>query len=1034
MKKTGIFGFLRYGLLIVLLLLFVVSALSAYDTANEDTYVIADFSESADGFTPLENVYSVRRRMLSLGGENRQLLDATSYGVLPGDMRSVTAKFTESLDLSKYRKIKYDIFVPLYTADPNAVYYTRLTLNTGDGESIKKLSIITGGEWNTVEVDISAYVGRANIVSAEIAVTIDTTVTKRNTYSFYIDEILADGVIDKELSERFLFDVYSLTGGTSTLSSDKKRIVMVPSQTEDMMLEASVSLPEMLHTANALRIKLVNNTESDQFTLYYSTSDTQVSTEDKSIVIPISKNDEPQYVYAYVGDISMLNNIKLVFAPGTGSIELLAVSPVVQYRAEEYDICGSVNSCFINDDLATVSFIGVVDRDTAIENQSGQIAIYAYDGGTLPTDEELRSMKPLTTGLMSARFELKWLIPRDNPHAVNSAFIAVIVSEDGGYKLIEKPFYLTNPERLSDVSIALRGDSKGFAASDISLVGDSDAGITIIELDTNDAFASKSEGVQYIYNGKAYYINEKYLDTLTEKINVLSEAGAQVLLRFTGWTREYAAHLNDAYSTDDYFNHAKMADADDGADYIGALAAYVAENLCRGGQVIGVILGSGENIIGDGESVFNAAMYTAKNLRSIYMNLAAVNSSAKVYVSLTDLVISDCTVCSNEIGISEYLPMLIKVVAEYGDFPWELAIEKIYREDKNEESEYLDVTDCDFVRDILRTYRCINKRIIFCDPVYKAPFLSLEEKLKSFIIGYYSALFDNYIDAYIVDTADSGRDFLQTVRLIDTLKQDNVSTVVKELFETDDILDLFNGVDSNKLGVKHLSSSEASTSVPDNIRGRFPYYKFSGISSIGNIQPGYYSKSFRIVSDTGNVLSAPLDGALYGDSVSPEWMGIFHRFECAEDFSLTPVLELTLKLTKVKPTTLSPVPVKLVLFGENERFEAYGEVIPGEWTTLYIDVGKNFTSSDSVSGLQILVGGGEINSGSLSLKSLDGLSREYNDESLENLIEEARAKRQSPDSESDYTKFLWIGGGIVVGALTVIVIVLLSRKKEDSDE
>ena len=1035
MKNTGIFGFLKYGLAFSLLLLCTVPALSVNaDIAGDNAYVIADFSKSADGFAPLENVYSARYRKLTLGGEERLLLDVTSYGVMPGDMRSVRAKFDEPLDFSKYRKIRYDIFVPEYAADPNAVYYTRLTLNKSDGSSIKYLGLVTGGEWSTVEVDISAYGDRSNIVSAEIAVTIDTTLPKRNAYSFYIDEIYADEIIDRELSERFLFDVYSLTGGTATLSADKKSILMVPSQTEEMMLEALVSLPEMFREANALRIKLINNTEADKVTLYYSTSDTLVSTEDKSVVIPISKNGEAQYVYAGVGDVSMLNSIKLVFAPGTGSVELLSISPIMQYKADEFDTCGSVNSCFINDDLATVSFIGVIDRDTAIENQSGQIAIYACDGGTLPTDEELRSMTPLTTGLMSARFDLKWQIPRDNPHAANSRFIAVILREDGGYTLIEKPFYLSNPERMAKMSASLSADLKGFSATDISLVGDSNAGITLLELDFGEAFASKSEGFQYIYNGRAYYLNENYLDSIVQKTDAFYGAGVQVLLRFKGMTQEYAAELTDLYLSDSYFNYAKMTDADAGADYIGALSAYVAENLCHEKKIIGVIYGSLENVVSVDKSISDSVAYTADSLRRIYMNLAAANSSAKLYVSLTDLMTSEYTVDSEEMGVAEYLPLLIQKTEEYGQFPWELSIEKVYRDEKSEGAEYIDITDCSQVCDILRTYGCMGKRIIFCDSTYKLQTVSFEEKLKSLVVGYYSALFEGQIDAYIADAAENGAVISEAMRLIDTADEEKITSVAANLLGVESVFTLFSDFDANRLASKRLTYCEASTFAPENTRGRFEYYKFSGISSIGDIHPGYYSKSLRIVSDTGNVLSAPLDGTLYGDSVNPEWMGIFHRFEYAEDFSLTPILELTMKLTKVKPTTLAPVPVKLVLLGDHERFEAYGEVIPGEWTTLYIDVGNNFSSADSVAGLQILVGGGEISAGSLSLKSLDGLSREYNDESLESLVEESREKRQASAPKDDYTKFLWVGGGIVVAAATVIVIALLSRKREEIDE
>ena len=472
MKKSCMCGLVCFLFAAILIFALAVPTVGAPEVDAADEYIIADFSSSSFGWSPSENVYSARRRWLSLGERDGFVLDATSYGAFPEDMRSVKGSFAEPIDLSKYRRINYSIFVPIYTADPDAVYYTRLTLTTEGGEEIKHLALVSGGEWNTVSVDIGRYPDRSKIVSVQVSATIDSIKSVRGTYSFYIDDLVADEKIDRELSERFLFDAFSLTGGTVTYNSEKNSLLMVPSRTDLMCLEASLVLPEFTRGANALRINLINNTASDKLTVYYSTSDTEANTEDKSLVIPISKSTEDQYCYAYVGDISMLHDIKLVFDPGEGSIELLSITPVTQYVQPKYDTCGSVNSCFISDDLTTVTFIGQISREVAIENQSGQIAIYAWDGDDIPGAEELNLMSPLATGLMSARFELEWHIPLDTSDDVINRFIAVIVGENGEYKLIEKPFYLSNPERMAKISNALVPDKKAFAADDISLVGE----------------------------------------------------------------------------------------------------------------------------------------------------------------------------------------------------------------------------------------------------------------------------------------------------------------------------------------------------------------------------------------------------------------------------------------------------------------------------------------------------------------------------------------------------------------------------------
>ena len=50
----------------------------------------------------------------------------------------------------------------------------------------------------------------------------------------------------------------------------------------------------------------------------------------------------------------------------------------------------------------------------------------------------------------------------------------------------------------------------------------------------------------------------------------------------------------------------------------------------------------------------------------------------------------------------------------------------------------------------------------------------------------------------------------------------------------------------------------------------------------------------------------------------------------------------------------------------------------------------------------------------LTVGGIDGLSRDYNDESLESVISEERAKKRAPESEDAYRAYLWIGGGVIV--------------------
>ena len=123
--------------------------------------------------------------------------------------------------------------------------------------------------------------------------------------------------------------------------------------------------------------------------------------------------------------------------------------------------------------------------------------------------------------------------------------------------------------------------------------------------------------------------------------------------------------------------------------------------------------------------------------------------------------------------------------------------------------------------------------------------------------------------------------------------------------------------------------------------------------------------------------------------------------------------------------------MKIILNGENERFEATAEIPVGEWTTLYVDT-SDFTQAKDTRGLRIFVDGGAVSSATLKIKSIDGHSSEYEDESLAKVIESTRQKRINPDAAVDYSAYLPVALGALVVVATVIVVVLL-RKRHDKD-
>ncbi len=1013
-----------------LTIIFVLPVL-ADDFSDGDIYMIESFDASVGAFRAGKNIHKTAMEKMTVSDSadesyERSCLRAVGAYAALGELRCVYAEFPSPIRLDDYRSVVYDIYVPLCEEDPEAVYYSRITLFSSDGSSTESLVDVTGGEWCRVEADISKWGGRDEVVSMEIACVVDTANLKYSADGFYVDDIYACDKVDLAVSSRLLFDKYELNGAAGAMSDDGV-LLLNASSFEPFSLSADVFAPELLYDANSLRIKLSNSTMSEVLTVCYTTSDSQANTEDKVVTVPIKPMSGPSYYYAYVGDVSMLRSIELRFNDGGGNVELYSISAVTLPKAEEYESCGNVSICRLSDDRSTVSFYGEIDRDTVLNNQDGRISVYIYESDTLPTAEELLSLEPVVSGEMTTRFELNWNLPADNPYACYSRFIAVVTDTDGNYKLISRPFYIDNPGggRLSDKS-AFAADVKGFSAGDISIVGETDSGLTVLCADIRLAFASPSEGVPFLYNKGTYYINKEYTEQLSKKIEVLNRNGVSVLLRCIGWERSAMEELAALYSAD------TANDESAGSDFTGAFGSYIADTWCADGSVAGVILGDRENIIQGGASVSDMLSYTARELSKMYFNITSRNSGARVYISVTDLMDVELSTNVSELPLNDYFTALSLETAQYGNYGWEIAVEIRERaEDIGDGT--IDANNCAPLTELLHRLLWDSKNIIFCDSTYEESSARMSALTKQYVIGYYSAYFNDRVDAYIAIAGNRAAAIAEAVKCIDTTEADVIISSALMTLESGSIADIVKGYDESKLTRRSLGYSDAFNNAPDGIKGSYSYFVFNSASSISMIDLGYYCGDMHIVRDDTPSLSAQLSSVLYNDSLRAGWMGVSHRFKDAESFDNTPIIAVTLKLQNVAPAGLTSVPVKLVLHSENGRFESSGKVYSDEWTTVYFDV-EDFDEIEDITSLQILAGDGKLESASLLIKDIKGLSYEYDDDSLSDVIAKERLRKRTPDETVTSDTYLWMGGAVLLLVVTVVIVVLLSRKKSDYRE
>ena len=1004
--------------------------------AADNSLMLNDFTKNTGEWVAGDNTRETVVGFYDFGdGDVRECLEVVSYNLTVRLLRSVRAEFNEPLDLTEYRKFSYDIYALPFEPDPFAEYYTRVVLYAEDGSSAENIVQINSGEWNTVSVDLGTWSGRDNIVSAEISLTLLTESNESHTNSFFIDNITAGDRINRELTDRFMFDVFRIEGGQAAYSAANDRLTIRLSPAAVTTLKATVFVPEVDWSFNCLRIKLDNSSDLETMVLHYSTYDTAVVSEDKSIIVELDKPADNGYYYIDVGDVSKLCSIMMQFDGGNGTIEIESICALSVYRPEQYETCGSVAECRITDDLGSVHFTGEVTRDEVLANQTGSIAIYFADYGSGPDLDALAYEEPLLTSPMTTKFDLTLDIGRLPIQVQYGWFIVVSKRADGSLSLIAPPICVNNPEKLAPDSKSPDYGVKGVVSQDISLVGEASADRTILEIDAGRAFADKN-GERYIFGGEAYYFDRDYFDSLDGSISALRGSGVGLIFRLTGWSEALEAALAEEYAASGGSDPTVYTTVEDGDSYLAAFCSYIAERWCGDGSVCGIIWGNCLNLpdrfAGETFSLNHMIILDSVNLRTVYNSFVTVNPGLRIYASVTDMYSAGLGSAAGEIGLDEYLPALIAEISTHGQFDFGVCVEVFYRIGEVAGTR-TGADSCDDLLTLLQGAGA-DSRLIFCDSTYSFPNLRLGDLLQRLALGYYNACFNPRIDAYIAALPDSqGSEQLFTyLSLIDTDDADEINSLALSMLKISDWKEVIDGYNAKQLTTKQRTGTSASYDEPSGIMGRFSYYSFDALSGVSDFDRGYYCTGITIKGGGEATLRARLDPSAYG-LAKCAYMGISQSFEYPENLTLTPVLAVTLGLNEVTPSGIGEVPVKVVLLSGGDRFEASALLTPGEMKTIYVDV-SDFPGAYNCDGIQLLADGSGLRSATLVLAGIDGLSTEYNDESLESVIADERIRRRSENPSQNYGKYIWIGGGILVVVATVLTVVLLSRKKEQSSD
>lgn len=286
--------------------------------------------------------------------------------------------------------------------------------------------------------------------------------------------------------------------------------------------------------------------------------------------------------------------------------------------------------------------------------------------------------------LMSAK-----LYENTDKSRLYSKFV-VAVKQDGEYKIVSRPRYITNPEALADYSEpfpeaeSIKGllvDPQKLGTSELDDLGIKHAGYNIpISRLLGPSTHSDYPTITYTYNGKDYTLNGHVVSEYDYVFRTLTEKGIIITaILLNNKTDAYPQLIHPLSRGGSAYYYAFNAAEKEGTDYLEAIAAFLAERYRDNthGIVMNWIIGNEVNV----RSTWNYMKYIdivpyakeyARAVRLFYNGIKSHNANARIYISLDQQWNRNLS-SNSSYDSKDLMDVFNACVKEEGDMDWGLA-------------------------------------------------------------------------------------------------------------------------------------------------------------------------------------------------------------------------------------------------------------------------------------------------------------------------------------------------------------------------
>jgi hypothetical protein len=969
------------------------------ESMPDDKITVEEY-KTLDGFSFSENI---KNKSVAEGG---LLLSCTENG----SDYVITKSFSPGPDLFYYKKLTFSIAI---TADAEYTAGLNLSISMQNGDTAVYSYTLKNDMPSIIEADLSSF-----RVSGDLAeIKLSFNVTGESSPAILISPISASGLVDSTLSERFMSDSYKSEIGSIMISPGKTTMTLEPNEGR-AVIYGDVTSKSLPGKTNALRITLDNAARAKSLRIFYTTAATENFSDDKSFITELERTESTEsYIIPFEKPENIVR-IKLDFEGGdSDGINIYSLYPVSSYSSVSNPV-GEVTECGVSDDLSYITIKGTLPSSFVSKNGSARIALFSLYPGD-DAKEKLATSTPAAIYNMSSRFEFKLPLTDANYISLFMQYVVVIDTGNGyadDISFVDSPKYVGGIGKLAQFKENGR-EAPAFAGiypQKLDLPAAPGAGYTILDVDVSKLVSESNNGYLHFVDGKYYYYDYDYLDELDKATSLYSGLGYTVLLRLVVGNPGYDAPYTFSYNDSGVRYYALNATDDDGIMYIHAMT----DLLCRryagdqGTKIAGFVVG--ENIATSGEYNYMAVGVPlddyVKNymcaLRTVYISAQRYATSLSVYAGLDNSWVSESVgrkFLSPDYDTILFLEALAaRAQDEEGieySILWQADEDPIYSGSPND---YLvtsiTVDNIKFLDDYIETlkakYGYSGSELYLWNP--QSP-LDFDRK---FAYSYYKLFgfsgFENFAVGF-------GADSEYKIFLLD-------------------IINKLDGDNTDELLAPYLGSSH-DEKIPDDANYRAVIEKKLTTAPPEHLGSAYY---FNFENDKDKGLFSALVGELVtsealSGSFTDDIIGFYRSDGKIDNFSHTDIISTDFLVDGDGEYTVS-----LVLFSGRDSYTASATVDGGSREKLYCDL-SGFSGIGKITALSFVVKcKSEIPTSTMTLFAIEGYSKQYTDDSLSVIIEEART---SPDKQSKLPSFGWVFVLAAAVAITAAAVIVISKER-----